>query len=169
MAKSKRPYVYDPAKEKAKRVKFIAAGRCSKRGCYLDDKRFKTCSNCRKVGREKSRRGWAQGKVRSAVAMDVIVGYFVRGAIPPDFIDKEWVLNTREEQQNKCTVCGIVLQIENMNLHDGLTIDRLDEDVAHVKSNCVINCYKCNIRRVLGVDLYVARRRAEVMNGGGAE
>ena len=140
----------------------VKAGLCLNRGCILDDTNFKNCSACRKKITEKARRNWAGNKVRSAIQGDRICGRISRDFTPPDFIDRPWVLDTREEQQNKCFVCNIELQTKKMNLHDGLTIDRFDNDLAHLKSNCAITCWKCNISNCLAAEIYMRKRRAEV-------
>ena len=63
-----------------------------------------------------------------------------------NFIDKCFLKNLFEDSENKCFYCKCQLQyiIRQPNL---ATIERLDNNIGHVKSNCVIACYQCNVSR----------------------
>ena len=65
------------------------------------------------------------------------------------FLTKEFVLNQRVVQNNKCFYCNKEMQIKNRQLSDGLTIERLNNRIGHTMSNCVLACYKCNMARCL--------------------
>ena len=62
------------------------------------------------------------------------------------FIDKCFLKGLVEDCPN-CYYCKIELQyiVYNDNLS---TIERLDNSIGHIKSNCVLACKKCNISRV---------------------
>jgi len=64
-----------------------------------------------------------------------------------NFIDKCFVKNLIEDCEDKCYYCKCELQyvIRQSNL---ATIERLDNSLGHIKSNCVIACFKCNVGRV---------------------
>ena len=66
---------------------------------------------------------------------------------PVNFIDKCFVKNLIEDCEDKCYYCNCELQyiIKQSNL---ASIERLNNSVGHIKSNCVIACFKCNISRV---------------------
>jgi len=66
---------------------------------------------------------------------------------PVNFIDEEFI----EELLDKYTHCyyedcQVGLQIMTRQ-DDMATIERLDNSVGHIKSNCVICCWKCNCKR----------------------
>jgi len=63
-----------------------------------------------------------------------------------NLIDKCFCTNLVEEYPN-CYYCKIELQyIKNQD--DLSTIERLDNSIGHIKSNCVLACRKCNYGKV---------------------
>ncbi len=63
-----------------------------------------------------------------------------------DLIDTEFCQNLIEEYPN-CNYCQIELQYTTYQ--DNLaTIERINNSLGHIKSNCVIACKKCNISKV---------------------
>ena len=66
---------------------------------------------------------------------------------PVNFIDKCFVKNLIEDCEDKCYYCNCELQyiIKQSNL---ASIERLNNSLGHIKSNCVISCLKCNISKV---------------------
>jgi len=61
------------------------------------------------------------------------------------FIDKCFLKELVKDYPN-CFYCEVELQYINNN--DTLaTIERLDNSVGHIKSNCVLACRKCNLSR----------------------
>jgi hypothetical protein len=63
-----------------------------------------------------------------------------------NFIDYPFI-ETLISNSNKCHYCQVEMQFLDFN--DTLcTIERLDNNIGHVKVNCVIACKKCNIKRV---------------------
>jgi len=66
---------------------------------------------------------------------------------PVNFIDKCFVKNLIEDCENKCYYCKCELQyiMKQSNL---ASIERLNNSIGHIKSNCVISCFKCNISKV---------------------
>jgi hypothetical protein len=69
-------------------------------------------------------------------------------AVFDDYIDKDYLHDTRDAQNNKCYHCGIIMQTEDRRAHDGVTVERLDNAIGHSKKNCVIACSKCNCARL---------------------
>jgi len=63
-----------------------------------------------------------------------------------NFIDKCFCKNLIEEYSN-CYYCQCELQYVLFQ-GDLATIERLDNDLGHIKSNCVIACKTCNIGRI---------------------
>jgi hypothetical protein len=66
---------------------------------------------------------------------------------PVNFIDKCFVKNLIEDCEDKCYYCNCEMQyiIKQSNL---ASIERLNNSLGHIKSNCVISCFKCNISKV---------------------
>lgn len=50
------------------------------------------------------------------------------------------------EQEYSCAVCGELVSLTWKKAGDEsqFTLDRLDNDLAHVKGNCVVSCLGCN-------------------------
>lgn len=61
-----------------------------------------------------------------------------------NFIDKCFIETLMDETMN-CHYCKIEMQLTEFN--DTLcTIERLDNSIGHIKSNCVLVCKKCNLK-----------------------
>jgi mannitol-specific phosphotransferase system IIBC component len=63
-----------------------------------------------------------------------------------NFIDKCFLKGLVEDYQN-CYYCTTPLQYIEYN-DDLATIERIDNTLGHIKSNCVIACRKCNVSRI---------------------
>lgn len=63
-----------------------------------------------------------------------------------NFIDKCFCKGLLEDY-NFCYYCGIEFQYMERK-EDLVTIERLDNNIGHIKSNCVLACLHCNISRV---------------------
>ena len=64
-----------------------------------------------------------------------------------DYINADWIIDKYHKQKGRCFYpnCGFQpMQFENRNKYNGLTIERLDNDLPHTKDNCVIACRNCN-------------------------
>ena len=65
-----------------------------------------------------------------------------------DFIDADRLLELQNEQENKCYYCFEALNwMERRSSKQGLTVERLDDFLPHIKSNCVLACKSCNSAR----------------------
>jgi len=65
---------------------------------------------------------------------------------PDRFIDKCFLKELVKDYRN-CYYCEVELQYVDNN--DTLsTIERLNNSIGHIKSNCVLSCRKCNFTRV---------------------
>ena len=63
-------------------------------------------------------------------------------------IDRTFIEQLRPEQQDICTYCKIHMKLDCENLSDNLlTVERIDNNIGHIKSNCVLACCKCNNTR----------------------
>jgi len=60
-----------------------------------------------------------------------------------NYIDYSFVKNLVDNCNNQCYYCSCELQYINY-ANNLATIERLDNDIGHIKSNCVIACRYCN-------------------------
>ena len=64
-----------------------------------------------------------------------------------NFIDYCFMENLIEDCENKCYYCKCDIQF--LHYKDNLgTIERLNNKYGHIKTNCVIACRTCNLKRV---------------------
>ena len=63
-----------------------------------------------------------------------------------EYITPDRLKQMREIQDNKCIYCKCEMQTDNMKAPDGLTIERLWNDLPHTIPNCVLCCSHCNLR-----------------------
>jgi len=63
-----------------------------------------------------------------------------------EYVTAEFLLNQYKQQEGACFWCGVELQMRNRQLDDGLTIERLDNELAHTRDNCVLACFRCNCK-----------------------
>jgi len=66
-----------------------------------------------------------------------------------DFITYEFLMSLWETQQGKCFYdncnCEMTLDFnKSCKTPTQISIQRLDNEIAHIKSNCVLSCYFCN-------------------------
>lgn len=65
-----------------------------------------------------------------------------------NFIDKEFLRSLIELQETKCAYCKIALKLDCEAFgKDLMSIERKDNSIGHIKSNCVLACWKCNDNR----------------------
>ena len=48
-------------------------------------------------------------------------------------------------QANQCYYCKCILQYETPHVPDFATLERLDNSIRHLRGNCVVACFKCNV------------------------
>ena len=65
----------------------------------------------------------------------------------PNFIDYPFIQHLISESNDKCYYCSCELQYTYYT-NNLATIERLDNSLGHIKSNCVIACRTCNYSRV---------------------
>jgi len=64
-----------------------------------------------------------------------------------NLIDYPFVKNLIDNSNNKCYYCSCELQYKYYTSNLG-TIERLNNNLGHIKSNCVIACRTCNYSKV---------------------
>ena len=82
-------------------------------------------------------------KIKGYVEQDKIV---VDDTLNKIMLIVRWVNDTFGEQESKCIKCGtpFYFHLDNSIIDSNLTIDRIDNSIAHVKSNCQLMCLQCN-------------------------
>ena len=73
-----------------------------------------------------------------------------RGFKDEDYIDENFIFVQQKKTNNKCSYCLKDLQIyinNDNNVISDLTIDRVDNKLAHIKNNCKICCHLCNVSK----------------------
>ena len=73
-----------------------------------------------------------------------------RDFISDDYIDEDFIFNQIKKTNNKCSYCkkDLELFIDNENnVKSDLTIDRINNKLPHIKSNCKICCLICNVNK----------------------
>ena len=113
--------------------------KCKK--CISTRKRW--CPKCRgKVAKYQAKR-WAN---RACVHSKLADNNANRPFQDELFITPERLRFLRTLQQNKCVYCRTVMQTENRRCPNGLTIERVNNKVAHLKDNVLLCCFRCNCR-----------------------
>jgi hypothetical protein len=69
-------------------------------------------------------------------------------AITSEYITPKRLKTLRALQLNRCFYCRTPMYAENRKRRDGLTIERLDNRMAHNEGNIVLCCSSCNCRRL---------------------
>jgi len=69
-----------------------------------------------------------------------------------EYITIKHVLYLLKKQQNKCHFCDVDMNlvpthVKHMRDLDAFSIDRINNKKPHMKDNCVISCFCCNVNR----------------------
>ena len=69
-----------------------------------------------------------------------------RTYINHEFVDYDWMMRKLKECKFQCTLCNsrFTLDVNNGNFNSNITVDRIDNKLAHIKSNCQMACLHCN-------------------------
>ena len=70
-----------------------------------------------------------------------------RQYIEADYITPEFLLNKYQEQEGACFWCGVMMQMRNRQLDNGLTVERWDNSLPHTRDNCCLACFECNVKK----------------------
>ena len=112
--------------------------RCKRMYCNAKRKRCRTCWEY--VAKYQARR-WANRVIVHSRVSD-------KNAKRPfedhEYITPERLHFLRRLQESKCVYCRTVMQTDNRKRPNGLTIERVNNDVAHLKDNVLLCCYRCN-------------------------
>ena len=84
-------------------------------------------------------------KISSYKQQDILKKIFKK----EDFINYEYVINLLNDCELKCHYCSceIFLLYEFVREMKQWSLDRINNDIGHNKSNLVIACLECNLKR----------------------
>ena len=93
-------------------------------------------------------------KVDNYINQDIIAGRITKNndnellyknKVIEDYIDYKWIT----EQDFKCYMCGEYFDIElcDAKVNSNLTVDRIKNELPHVKNNCRLCCHLCNVSK----------------------
>jgi len=71
-----------------------------------------------------------------------------RPVIEHSYITPRRIRMLRRLQRNKCLYCTQTLQVLNRRQPDGLTVERLRNNLPHNADNVILCCHRCNVRRI---------------------
>ena len=87
----------------------------------------------------------------------ITIGNMIKGAKQTDkrhnrydllnFVDTDFLKNLIEDAEGKCCYCECVLQYRQYQSNLG-TLERIDNTLGHIKTNCKIACFHCNVSKV---------------------
>ena len=113
---------------------------------YTIDGHHRTCKECTsKRGKITNQKHWIRQLVHDSRKKDKKRGFDIKNLITKIFIKKQLEL-----QENKCYYCDCNLKFGigvNRKKGDGLTLERIDTNQGHTKSNCIFICYECNVMK----------------------
>jgi len=74
--------------------------------------------------------------------------------ITEDFLNELWV-KQNEKCFYECCECKLTLEFNtNFRNPTQISVQRLNNDIAHIKDNCVLSCLKCNVSHKEDADFY---------------
>jgi hypothetical protein len=129
----------------------------------IRDSQYQSCSSCLHAQREYKKRNKEHIKIVNRAwksehwpkrivshSLDSDRKYNRVSSEMGKYITPQFLVRLRELQNNLCSFCGIEMQTFNRKLHDGLTVQRVDNTQPHVQSVCQLACHSCNCHRVEG-------------------
>lgn len=129
---------------------------------------YKQCLSCTQNRRDAQKRNCFKSYIKKYDALNwerrlVISCRKMDANRNHDFdIDIQWIKDQCLAQQNKCAHCQEDLSFEmRPGNFQKPSVDRIDNNLGHLKSNCLITCINCNIRRQdMSVDDFRAKLAA---------
>jgi len=100
--------------------------------------------------KKSTQKNWAKKMVKSAKHADQKANR-TYDATDGSYIDVDFLKSQLEQQQALCIYCheamiyGIGVDRRSPS---GLTVQRIDNNIAHLKTNCVLACFQCNVRHI---------------------
>ena len=144
----------------------VKCNRCKKDkeiNCFMKkDKQLKRCEDCRDYLRNYDLKNHCPCSMRKydckihSDAREITIKQMIHGSKYNDikfnrfdknqFIDKQFVSNLLDLYEN-CIYCNCELNLDKRNPKLA-TIERLDNSLGHIKRNCVVACFTCNVNHV---------------------
>jgi hypothetical protein len=66
---------------------------------------------------------------------------------PQEYIDEEFLIYLWNEQDQQCYHCNGEMTLDFTRSPSQISIQRLNNDLPHIKTNCVLACLSCNLNR----------------------
>ena len=104
-----------------------------------------TCDKCRQQVLRSKEKNWAVRCV--AISRNTDKHWPLRVSDNP-YVTAEHLEKLNNLQKNRCAYCKVEMQVKTRMKPNGLTIQRLDNSKPHTCNNCVLACFRCNVRRV---------------------
>lgn len=84
-------------------------------------------------------------KIRSSKRLDKINERHYD--INEEYVTMDWIKEELKNQNNECIYCLKEMKLINFEPYDPdqFTIDRINNNYAHLKDNCTLSCLNCNI------------------------
>ena len=111
---------------------------------HAHDGGFTCCSSCRKNSRTWKTRHWQQNLLVTHRNRDIKSGIYEEDK----FCTEDHIKRVREQLNDRCYHCSVLMDAENRNQPDGMTLQRLDNRKGHTIENTTLACLSCNRRRV---------------------
>jgi len=74
--------------------------------------------------------------------------------ITEDFLNELWVKQNEKCYYEDCE-CKLTLEFnKDFRNPTQISVQRINNDIAHIQSNCVLSCYKCNVSNMENEKLY---------------
>jgi pyoverdine/dityrosine biosynthesis protein Dit1 len=73
-----------------------------------------------------------------------------------DFINEDFLNYLWSNQDKHCFHCNCIMTLDfnaNNRIPTQISIQRLNNDLPHIKTNCVLACFKCNLSRKERIDV----------------
>jgi len=67
---------------------------------------------------------------------------------PTDFIDEEFLNYLWSNQNQQCFHCNCIMTLEFTTNPTKVSIQRINNDLPHIRSNCVLSCFRCNVNHM---------------------
>ena len=83
-------------------------------------------------------------KINNYIRQDMSGG---RGYDTKNYIDIPWVIKQRKIQFHRCSCCHEVMNFTNNSGDLDWTVDRIENSLGHIKTNCSLMCLHCNITK----------------------
>ena len=67
-----------------------------------------------------------------------------------EYVNEAWIFSQIEKHGTYCKYCKVNMMLyvaEDSIVQSNITVDRINNKLAHIKSNCQLCCLHCNISK----------------------